>query len=123
MRAGLRMFAVRMGDYVEIRVGAEAPKAKISKFTKTVKVKKTDYVWSAAAPNYVYKTRTVPETLTLKQTFYIGGKVVVILKGTKYNGWVALYNLPKLTKEGVVEITGDMVRKIGSSAWRRRNGL
>lgn len=109
-----RVFAISMGEFVELRTGSYPPKAKISKLTIPVTV---DHVpvyddWGLFIKYSKTKKRT-----TLEQTFYLGGRVVGITNYRKYSDLAKLFKFKKLKKNGIVELPSFAM----DPKWRREN--
>lgn len=73
----MRFYAVRMGDFVEIRSASRRPKGLVSILTKTV-VRLTRQV--KYPPYELPLSRPVKSKITLKTVFYNGGKVIGTMK-------------------------------------------
>lgn len=99
----LKYYAIRIGDHVEIRVAGQRPAALISSYTRpsTKKVVKYEYF---PDPPYSKKTVTTETTkMVLKQTYYVGGRVLGVLKYCSFHALTGLnlklYSIIEITKE------------------------
>lgn len=77
----MRIYAVRMGDYVELRLSDRPPRAKVTKISWISKV--------------------THAKLSLRTVFYLGGRVLGTMKYMKYQRWAGA---PKFGRKGRVEI-------------------
>lgn len=80
----MKIYAVRMGDYVEFRAAARPPRAKVSKLTKVTKVMQQTLVTLPTYPYAKYVDKPVKTTLVLKTVFYVGGRVLGVTKFRAY---------------------------------------
>lgn len=86
----MRTFAVRMGDYVEFRSAKLPPKRLVSKLVRKGQVLEEHY-------DYLKNTYVLKPTETkvvLRLVWYIGGRVLGVMKSRKY------YTLPGAVKFG-----------------------
>lgn len=86
-----KLYAIRMGDHIELRKASSPPVAKISKLTKT-------YV----GINVIDKQ--VPTKTVLKQVFYIGGKVLGVCKYRHFQLGSKAFGLGSLERDKIMEI-------------------
>lgn len=76
----MRIFAIRMGDFVEFRSAKRPPRAKVSKLTRQGIL--YDEVYRYATNSYDYES--FPTTTVLRTVFYLGGRVLGVMKYRKY---------------------------------------
>ena len=83
----MSFYAIRMGDFVEIRSASRRPKGIVSILTKTVvrSTRRINY-----PPYEIPLKRPVKGTITLKTVFYPGGKIVGTMKRYVFERWVVL---------------------------------
>ena len=83
----MKFYAVRMGDFVEIRSASRCPKGLVSVLTKTV----VRYHRRINYPPYELPLkRPTKSKITLKTVFYPGGKVIGTMKRGNFERWVVL---------------------------------
>ena len=99
-----RVFAIHTGDYVEFRIASTPPRAKISKLIKDATVIEHNIEYLAKPPYIKRYPHKVHVKVTLKQTFYIGGRVLGVCKSGKFKS-LFLIDAPK--KDKMLELTGN----------------
>lgn len=111
MRTSSKVYAIRLGDFVEFRSAVCPPKARVSKLTRTVMVAKAhveeDEKLSKKVGFPYYKTVwvRVPTKKVMKQTFYIGGRV---LGSCKYGSFVNRAKDYKLGVDKIIEVPSEI---------------
>lgn len=100
-----KIYAIRISDHIEFRIASNPPRAKTSKLSwpgnKTLRT-----TWENGG-NYGYESRSISATLTLKQTFYVGGRVIKVCKVTQANR-LGL----KLKADEMREVTREIYRMV-----------
>lgn len=92
----MRVFAVRMGDFVEFRSASRPPRGKVSSLTWTTTKKELRFTI------YGYAWMAVPVELTLKTVFYTGGRV---LGTVRYSVYSRCKPAPKFGRKTLVEVS------------------
>lgn len=93
----MRTFAVRMGDYVEFRSSRLPPKRLVSKLVRkgSELVEHYDYLQGT------YVLRPEETNVTLRLVWYLGGRVLGVMKSRKYS---ALSGAVKFGHKTMVEL-------------------
>lgn len=94
----LRYWAVRLGEFVEFRVWSQQPTKLVSKLTKTTIETKRKYTY-AADGTVTWKMEPIEVKNVLKQTIYVGGKVLGVVKASDIHYFLSV------PVDGRVEIT------------------
>lgn len=98
-----------MGDHVELRVAGQRPVALVSKYVKTIRCKKRTYI---PDPPYIMEEGN-PIKVTLKQTYWIGGRILGVLKYPRFRELAGPLKL-----DNIVEISREIKTRCLSSAGR-----
>lgn len=98
----MRVFAVRIGDYVEFRTANRPPRAKVSRLTRVFQKLTKVATPTPESPYYDYVDKLVETQVVLKTTFYIGGRVLGVTKLARYR---AVSGAPKFGRRLLVEVT------------------
>lgn len=103
----MRYWAVRVGNYVEVRAASTKPRKVVSSLTRTDKIDGWTYEYDSYG-NPVRKKVTRDKKRVLKQTVYVGGTVLSLAKwgGHAYNALKVL-----VEQDGLVEITREQRNK------------
>ena len=114
-----RVFAVRLGDTVELRVASKKPAALCSMLTKTYtrKIPHYDYY---LGKNGHYKSKVtytpVTQTRVLKQIFYVGGVVLGICKASQFK-W--LFGMAVAAGDTCKELPLRQANLVQDPVWRK----
>src|SRR5258708_27565006 len=95
-----RVFAIRLGAWVELRVATEPPKRRASSFKRSGV--RQEYDWEKVYP---FPLKDVPFTVTIKVVAHEGGRRLCAMKLPRFQ---QLTNLPALRVGGMVELSPEM---------------
>lgn len=102
-----RYWAIRMGDYVELRVSAARPLAIHSKRTRILLVPRCYAKYNpkdgVVIVNDSYKVKRV-----LRQTYYVGGRILGVVGLSRFR----TYHVGTLAPWGIVEIPREIRVKV-----------
>ncbi len=113
-----KVYAIRMGDYAELRWSRTPIKAKVSKLAHTIMIKKGDVLNPGDDSWYhEYAEKDTTRKVTMKQTFFIGGTVL---------GYLSITRLMRLFKVGapkdsLVQLNEKATKDILDPKWRKAN--
>ena len=112
------VFAIRVGDFVELRAGFVPPVAKISKLTKTITEKRGGFIYDDQ-DSWVgrYVEKDVKRKIVLKQVFFVGGTVLCY---TKHSTFVRLFK-KTIPKDKLIQLKPEWAMNVLKSSWRRKN--
>lgn len=105
-----RVFAVKLGEFVEFRAARFPPRARTSKLTVPVEHSDIEFYFDPNTGRYRHRNVKRVEKKTLKQTFYVGGTVVGTVKAHRYTSRV-----PKefqFGRKSMVEISHELKNKV-----------
>ena len=111
----LRYFAVRLGDYVEVRSSCHLPIPKVSKLVRIVHSTNKTYKYFAEPPYVKLVSKPVESKITLKQTTYTGGRVLGVCKYLRFYGVGKRFGVGTLAKDKLVEIPKELRRALAGS--------
>ena len=77
-----RVFVIGLKNYIELRVAHQPPKKIVTKFEKPVTVKVYEPCWNFRGDPPRFKI--VNKQLKIVTTFYMGGRVLCIIKRKKF---------------------------------------
>lgn len=107
------VFAIKVGDHVELRTAREPLKARVSKWHKQRKYKRGVF---DDLGRYRYEDSV--RTVVLKQVFFIGGKVVGYVPLKTFE---LMFGPIKVPKDKAVQLEGMNAENVLNPAWRRRH--
>lgn len=108
-----RFFAIRIGDFVEIRSSTSPPKGVLSKLTRKFERIESHWAWNPDQINATRVTTSHPVTVILQSVVYTGGRVV---GGCSVKQWFYRLRQRKLKhllrRDGMIEISPELKRFI-----------
>lgn len=110
-----RVYAIRVGDFIELRASLETPRAKTSKLTKTILLKAGH---DDPLNPWLFIEKDRKRKFVLKQTFYVGGTVLGYVKLTTFS---RLFDKIVPKKDELIELSTTHALNVLSPRWRRKN--
>lgn len=104
-------YAIKIGDYVEVRSAAEPPRKLVSKLKKKIEKTRWLYDHDDRYGDPVYRNEKYKTSVTFAQVFYVGGKVRGV---SKYSSFMKITSLT-VPKDGMIEISHqnrNLLRKV-----------
>ena len=107
-----RVFAIRDSHYVEVRVASSPPKKLVSKLTKTtIRVTKT-IVYIPHDPWHKMIEESKPVKIIMKQTSFIGGRVIGGCSWRLFQIYSKKHGLPSLSPDSMIEFPGELAQTV-----------
>ena len=79
----LKYWAIRIGEWIEFRVGSQPPKKLVSSLTRTVKESKRRGRYNSAGALIGYDTIPSERKETIRQVTWVGGKPLGVVRFSK----------------------------------------
>ena len=111
----VRYFAVRLGDYVEVRSSCHLPTPRVSKLVRTVRSTTKTYKYFPDPPFIKLVNEPIESQVTLKQTTYVGGRVLGVCKYSRFSGVGKRFGAGALAKDKLVEIPRELRKALVGS--------
>lgn len=108
-----RVWATRVGDTVELIVGIEPPRKRVSKLTHTVTKDEKQMKHKNEAPFYYIVVKPVTKKVVMEQIAYVGGKV---LGYVSYRAFYRKFGLP-VERNGLVELSPTYAEVVLKMKW------
>lgn len=108
----MRVFAIRIGKYVEFRMANRSPRVKVSQLTRVVDTIRERLVITDDYPYYGYMKEPVKQKQVLKTVCPVGGRVLGVVTYAKYSRGTVRQTeaklqrkAPKFGKQTVIEVS------------------
>lgn len=117
METYCKVYAIRVGDFIELRASTFTPKAKVSKLTRTKMVADRRMYWDEISQSYKFKTEPSQVKTVFQQIHYIGGRVLGYTSPSKCRTLFGKYP----SKDKMQELTKAHTLLALNAKWRAKH--